>query len=45
MKQRKSVIAPIVKTKLTLKQLMDKVTPENIHREVETGPATGNEAW
>ncbi len=41
----KLVIAPIGKPELTLKQLLAKVTPENIHHEVETGPATGNEAW
>jgi antitoxin MazE len=39
------VIAPLAKSELTLRQLLAKVTPENIHHEVETGPATGNEAW
>jgi antitoxin MazE len=28
-----------------LKALLAKVTPENIHEEVETGPRMGNEAW
>ncbi len=41
----KLVIAPVTKHELTLKQLLAKVTPENIHHEVETGPATGNEIW
>jgi antitoxin MazE len=41
----KLIIAPIVKSKLTLKQLLAQVTDENLHREVETGPAQGNEAW
>jgi antitoxin MazE len=41
----KLVIAPIAKTKLTLKQLLAQVTDENMHHEVETGPAQGNEAW
>jgi antitoxin MazE len=41
----KLVIAPLAKPQLTLKQLLTKVTPENIHHEVETGPAIGNEAW
>jgi len=41
----KLVIAPVGKPGLTLKQLLAKVTPENVHHEVETGPAVGNEAW
>ena len=41
----KLIIAPIVKSKLTLKQLLAQVTDENMHHEVETGPAQGNEAW
>ena len=41
----KLVIAPVAKPQLTLKQLLAKVTTENIHHEAETGPATGNEAW
>jgi antitoxin MazE len=41
----KLVIAPVAKPEQTLKQLLAKITPENIHHEVETGPATGNEAW
>jgi antitoxin MazE len=41
----KFVIMPIPKPKFTLKQLLAKVNKENLHREVETGPATGNEVW
>jgi antitoxin MazE len=41
----KLVIAPVAKPGLILKQLLAKVTPENIHHEVETGSATGNEVW
>lgn len=41
----KLVITPVTKPELTLKQLLDKVTPENVHHEVDTGPALGNEAW
>ena len=41
----KLVIAPIARPKLTLKQLLAKITDENLHHEVETGPAQGNEAW
>ena len=39
------IIKPVAKPKLTLNQLLSKVTPENIHHEVETGSAVGNEAW
>jgi len=41
----KLVIAPVAKPKLTLKQLLAKVTKENLHREVDTGTAVGNESW
>ncbi|MCX5995891.1 MAG: AbrB/MazE/SpoVT family DNA-binding domain-containing protein [Chloroflexi bacterium] len=41
----KLVITPVTKPKLTLKQLLAKVTKENLHHEVDTGPATGNETW
>jgi antitoxin MazE len=41
----KLVITPIAKPKLPLKQLLAKVTTENLHHEVDTGPAMGNETW
>ncbi len=41
----KLVIAPIVKRKLTLRALLAQVTDDNLHREVDTGSAIGNEAW
>ncbi|OGO58926.1 MAG: multidrug transporter MatE [Chloroflexi bacterium RBG_19FT_COMBO_47_15] len=41
----KLIIAPVAKPKLTLKQLLSKVTEENLHHEVDTGPAVGNETW
>ena len=41
----KLVITPIAKPKLTLKQLLAKVTKENLHHEVDTGSAAGNETW
>ncbi len=41
----KLVITPITKPKLNLKQLLAKVTKENIHREIDTGPAMGDETW
>ena len=41
----KLVITPVTEPKLNLKQLLAKVTKENLHHEVDTGPATGNETW
>ena len=41
----KLVITPVAKPKLTLKQLLAKVTKENLHPEVDSGPAIGNETW
>ncbi len=39
------VITPVSKPKPTLKQLLAKVTKENLHHEVDTGASVGNEAW
>ena len=41
----KLVVTPVVKPKPTLRQLLSKVTNENLHHEVDTGSATGNETW
>ena len=41
----KLVITPVTQPKLTLKQLLSKVTTENLHHEVDTGSAVGIEAW
>lgn len=41
----KLVIAPVVNPEFTLKQLLSRVTPENIHNEVLTGQVAGSEAW
>ena len=41
----KLIITPVAKPKLNLKQLLAKVTKENLHHEVDTGPARGNETW
>lgn len=39
------VIRPVAEPKLTLKRLLARVTKENLHHEVDTGPAVGKEAW
>ena len=41
----KLVVTPVSKPKPTLKQLLARVTEENLHHEVDTGSAVGNEAW
>jgi antitoxin MazE len=41
----KLVITPVSKPKPNLKQLLAKVTQENLHHEVDTGLPVGNEAW
>ena len=41
----KIVVTPITKPKLTLEQLLSIVTKENLHHEVDTGSAVGNETW
>lgn len=41
----KLTIVPDTKPKFTLKQLLSQVTKENLHHEVDTGPAMGREVW
>lgn len=41
----KLLITPLTKPELTLKQLLAKVTSENLHHEVDTGNAIGKEIW
>ena len=37
------VVAPA--SELSLEKLLAQVTEENLHTEIDTGPAVGNEAW
>ena len=41
----KLVITPVAEPNLTLKELLAKVTKDNLHHEIDTGPAIGNETW
>jgi antitoxin MazE len=41
----KLVITPITKPTLTLEQLLAQVNEHNLHGEVDTGLAVGNEVW
>lgn len=39
------VVVPIRKPTLSLDALLAQVTPDNLHGEVQTGPAVGSEVW
>jgi antitoxin MazE len=41
----KIIISPVAKPRFSLKQLLSKVTPDNLHGELDTGTAAGNEIW
>jgi antitoxin MazE len=41
----KLVLEPVRKPALSLDQLLAQVTEENLHQEVDTGPAVGVEVW
>jgi antitoxin MazE len=41
----KLVVTPVARPQPTLRQLLAKVTSENLHREVDTGAAAGKEIW
>jgi antitoxin MazE len=41
----KLIVEPGAEPPLTLKQLLSKVNRRNLHREVDSGPAVGNEVW
>ena len=39
------VVTPLAGPQPTLEQLLSGITGENVHQEIDTGPAVGNEAW
>jgi antitoxin MazE len=41
----KLIVAPVAEPALTLESLLAQVTDQNLHGEVDTGPAVGNEVW
>jgi antitoxin MazE len=41
----KLVITPETEPELRLEDLLARVTEENLHGEINTGPATGREGW
>ena len=38
-------ITPFAHPPITLESLLQQVTPQNLHHEVDTGPVVGVEAW
>jgi antitoxin MazE len=45
LQNRTIVIEPVAVPTYSLTQLLAKITPENLHAEVDTGEAIGGEAW
>ena len=41
----KLIITPVAKDEYSLEQLLEDVTEDNLHAEVDTGVFVGNEAW
>jgi antitoxin MazE len=41
----KLVVLPLDEDSLSLKELLKKVTPDNLHTAWDTGPAIGREVW
>ena len=41
----KLVIVPIEQPKLDLEAMLDKITEDNLHSEMDLGPAVGKEVW
>lgn len=39
------IVTPVETPVWTLDELLAGITEQNIHHEVDTGPAVGNEAW
>jgi antitoxin MazE len=45
LQNRTIVIEPVAVPTYSLAQLLARITPENLHAEVDTGEAIGGEAW
>ncbi|MEG4217285.1 AbrB/MazE/SpoVT family DNA-binding domain-containing protein [Microcoleus sp. Pol14C6] len=41
----KLTIEPIVRRRYSLEELIEAMTPDNVHTEIDTGVAVGNEVW
>jgi antitoxin MazE len=45
LQNQKIVISPIARKKMRLKQILDQITEQNLHDEIDMGIRTGNEIW
>lgn len=43
--QGKLIVRPVARKRVTLKNLLRRITDENRHEEMETGPRVGKEIW
>ena len=41
----KLIVTPLTQEKYSLAQLLDEITNENIHEEIDSGDAVGKEIW
>ena len=41
----KRVVVPILEPVISLENLVEQITPQNRHAEIETGESVGNEVW
>ena len=41
----KLTIEPITRRRYSLEELIEEITPENLHNEIDSGVAVGNEVW
>ena len=39
------IVEPVAKPVYQLDDLLEQITPDNLHDEIDTGDAVGNEAW
>ena len=45
LQEGKLLVTPLSQPAITLEELLKQVTPQNLHHEVDTGPAVGGEVW
>jgi antitoxin MazE len=45
LEEGKLVLARVETISVSLEELLEGVTPENLHQEIDIGPAVGDEAW
>lgn len=45
MEDQKPIAPPVSAKAVILDQLLLRITEENLHEEVDTGPSVGNEIW